>query len=478
MGDIENPWHSRPIDVHRWSDHPEVAGLVDRIWDEYLPSDKTSGPKPKTAFRHQLRVLVLDLYVAWLEDPELCIGVSMSSNYWDTSSRYNAIHISKKIIPIIRDLAEAGLIDLAKGSYSGPYVRGNRTTRIRASELLQGWFADAVFSREDVGRVAGEETIILRGADDGTLVEYEETDETTRMREDLRRYNEVVAAAFIDIPLLDDPIVEGVNIDHHHKLTRRIFSRGDWRCNGRFHGGWWQQINSDWRSKIFINDTPAVEVDFRSLHISILSLQCGVELTEDPYAVPEILIPGTVPALQRKLIKRLTLTAINANSKDAAFRAFRDGFPADHLGKTLTNDQIEVLLAAFLERVPHLEDRLFADQGIRLMNLDGLITERVHRHFAEQGVPVLSVHDSYIIDYTRVAELKWAMAEASEAVVGTALAASNQFFGLDEVDDPAADHVRDYVVWRQTARSEGYLGRLAEHEQRTGVGIEPYVLDQ
>ncbi len=27
MGDIENPWHSRPIDVHRWSDHPEVAGL-------------------------------------------------------------------------------------------------------------------------------------------------------------------------------------------------------------------------------------------------------------------------------------------------------------------------------------------------------------------------------------------------------------------------------------------------------------------
>ncbi len=33
MGEIENPWHSRPIDVHRWSDHPEVAELVDRIWD-------------------------------------------------------------------------------------------------------------------------------------------------------------------------------------------------------------------------------------------------------------------------------------------------------------------------------------------------------------------------------------------------------------------------------------------------------------
>ncbi|WP_039966364.1 hypothetical protein [Roseobacter sp. MED193] len=51
--------------------------------------------------------------MAWLEDPELCIGVSMSSNYWNTSSRYNALHISKKIIPIIPALDVADLPDLA-----------------------------------------------------------------------------------------------------------------------------------------------------------------------------------------------------------------------------------------------------------------------------------------------------------------------------------------------------------------------------
>ncbi len=49
MGDIENPWHSRSIDVHRWSDHPEVVQLCDRIWDGYLPNDQTTGPKPKGA---------------------------------------------------------------------------------------------------------------------------------------------------------------------------------------------------------------------------------------------------------------------------------------------------------------------------------------------------------------------------------------------------------------------------------------------
>lgn len=46
-----NPWHSRPIDVHRWSDHPEVKELVDRIWDGFLGekiAERTRGPKPTT----------------------------------------------------------------------------------------------------------------------------------------------------------------------------------------------------------------------------------------------------------------------------------------------------------------------------------------------------------------------------------------------------------------------------------------------
>ena len=32
MAEIENPWHSRPLDVHRCSDHSEVGELVEKIW--------------------------------------------------------------------------------------------------------------------------------------------------------------------------------------------------------------------------------------------------------------------------------------------------------------------------------------------------------------------------------------------------------------------------------------------------------------
>ena len=49
--------HSRLLDVHRWSDHPEVNAFVDDIFNTYF--------KQKTKIRKKhLKVVLLDLYVA------------------------------------------------------------------------------------------------------------------------------------------------------------------------------------------------------------------------------------------------------------------------------------------------------------------------------------------------------------------------------------------------------------------------------
>ncbi len=84
---------------------------------------------------------------------------------------------------------------------------------------------------------------------------------------------------------------------------------------------------------------------------------------------------------------------------------------------------------------------------------------------------MLSVHDSFIIDYTRVTELKRVMQEASAAVVGRAMAVSASGPGLDEMD-PA---VRlDFEAWTQTSRCHGYLGRMKAWEARVGLEVTPY----
>jgi len=54
--------------------------------------------------------------------------------------------------------------------------------------------------------------------------------------------------------------------------------------------------------------------------------------------------------LQRTIIKKLVLTALNARDKKTAFASFRDGFPAGHMAKGITNEELVALLGAFTQR--------------------------------------------------------------------------------------------------------------------------------
>ena len=57
--------HSRILDVHRWSDHPETNSFVNHVYERYL------GPVPGESRKIQkkhLKVVLLDLYVAWQTD--------------------------------------------------------------------------------------------------------------------------------------------------------------------------------------------------------------------------------------------------------------------------------------------------------------------------------------------------------------------------------------------------------------------------
>ena len=51
-------------------------------------------------------------------------------------------------------------------------------------------------------------------------------------------------------------------------------------------------------------------------------------------------------------------------------------------------------------------DELFTDQIVNLMYQDSLITEYVIKKFTYSDVPILSFHDSFIIQYDQVLNLK------------------------------------------------------------------------
>ena len=173
--------------------------------------------------------------------------------------------------------------------------------------------------------------------------------------------------------------------------------------------------------------------------------------------------------LQRALLKKLLLTAINARDAKSAFRSFREGYAAGHMAKGLTNEELSAFLAAFTAKHPHLADSICSDQGIRLMNVDAQIAARLLNRFTLHGIPVLCVHDSFIVPYTHVRALRGTMRRASEAVVGVPLTVEASAPGLDEMGNRPEDVRLDYVAWRQSPRCPGYLSRLASHEERWGA---------
>ena len=263
-------------------------------------------------------------------------------------------------------------------------------------------------------------------------IEYEDTDFTKDIRKDLKAYNKLLQQTYVDIATLEEPFVvrtkkdgstQRIKIDQSKKFVRRVFSRGDWNCNGRFYGGFWQQVGSEYRKHIYINDTPTVEVDYKGLHAAILSAEKGIVNDGDRYELGTIVCPRLEKQQQRKAVKLLVLAAINAKDRKSAFGAFRQAQPNGSVEKTLTNDELGLILDTFLKQHPYLEDGICSDQGIRLMNVDSNITNFIIKEFVKRQKPILSVHDSYIVGTRDVELLRASMRKDSLHVVGVDLAA-------------------------------------------------------
>ena len=475
-----DPNYSKPLDVHTWSDHSEINKLVDELWFQVVEPalGGKSNNKGKSGPKRQLKVLLLDLYVAWRDDPTLCIGVNRNSNAYKVDTRYNALHISRKIVSVIDVLVETNYLDYIHGSHDRTHNgKFSRTSRIRPSLQLQDKFSELGVPELSIAQNYQQETVILtdyetdaegnftksNGKKKRQYIEYDDTDVTNDIRRDLESYNQLLKETYVDIASLKEPFVvrtkkdgtkQRIKIDQSKKFVRRIFSRGDWNCNGRFYGGFWQQVGSDYRKDIYIDDSPTVEVDYKGLHAAILSAEKGIVCSGDRYDLGSIVCSKLDQKQQRNTVKLLVLAAINAKDRKSAFGAFRQAQQTGSVEKTLTNDELQLLLDTFLQQHPYLEDGICSDQGIRLMNVDSHITNHIINEFVKREKPILSVHDSYIVNTRDVELLRDCMTEASLRVVGVNLAAEQELPSYQQIMSSRHQDYDAYLYFFRTALEE------------------------
>jgi hypothetical protein len=244
----------------------------------------------------------------------------------------------------------------------------------------------------------------------------------------------------------------------------------NWTKGGRFYGGWWLQIGREMRKEIYINDQPTVEVDYKAFHPNLLLN----DPVYDPYHLEELVLPDVIKTRsdQRDVIKALVLMAINATSAAKAFQAFRRDQKKGSPFKTLDNHQLQTLMDAFTNTYPELEDQLNTGKALHLMNLDSKIASLVLNHFTEQGISVLCIHDSFIIQRDKAQDLRKALEIASVQVAGKRIAQDSKA-NVDQIRAQVQGNIKGYeklkpvtiTIPRQVTPTEEYTIRKAKHRR-------------
>lgn len=206
-----------------------------------------------------------------------------------------------------------------------------------------------------------------------------------------------------------------------HPRLVAVFNNGDWNQGGRlyaherFEGVNYQSLNSETRSTIEIEDQPTIERDFRALHVSMLYAREGKQYSADPYAVVDMKF--------RPLAKAAMLRLLNADSREVAVASLRkdceslEGVEGLSLRKSKlvrAYEECEDLDKIFTQlEVSHepIAKYFYSGVGLSLQAVDSLMALELVSHFADKGIVVLPVHDSFIVQSKYDEELVTKMKE-------------------------------------------------------------------
>ncbi len=491
--------YSRVLDVHVWSNYKEVNDFVSLIYDAYFSSQNGK----KSVSKRHIKLVLLDLYVAWITDPDLNVSVTMTRDFYSKSfgtndSRYNELNISAKTIGVVHTLRENGLIGYVKGKEAEEGFVHGFVSRIWAEPLLVSMFEKAAFHELMIWNEDEREVIVLHGPVEkikgkkkvkAKPVGYDETEETQSQRLIVQEYNELLERTFIDIGEAETPVLtiekragskdpdkpHHVHITHKSKWTRRIFNNSSFTNSGRSLVGFWQRIGEDHRKKILINDEETRELDFSSLHPVLAYANAGVDYWKENQVGPyDIAVAGIDDSkVAREIVKKLLLLALNARDEASLFKAFRSEFDYSLLDEefSFTNPVLSKILDSIKARHSIIADQIATGAGTKLMNLDGKIVEFVIKRFLLSNTPVLSVHDSFIVQTSQRDKLSTAMKDAWVSITGQDVTKYKQ--NMPMYQDAVAWRHLDYVFYldrmadlpKAQIRTTGYLNRLNKHNK-------------
>ncbi|RMC32439.1 hypothetical protein C9E81_18840 [Paracoccus alkanivorans] len=395
---------TRDVDIDRLA--ADLTGTAFRHW-----VGGYTQRKPKASMvanvRCCLRLIVLNLLHAESAGAAgLPVGIPTGKDRLYSEKRYHpAFMTATAFLTAMKALMECGLMERTARGYHLP--EHSQVGRYRLEVAVRRDIRRSRANNTDCFHVHPDSETIRLKDESRRLTDYRETAETRRMRENLSVINSVLDTADISTA---GPLCRGRDFEGEPLLGQRylyrVFNNNSFGQGGRFYGGWWQCVRKHIRPLILINGLPTIEADYRGLHPAILFAERGLEIPDDPYSpvpVPASAAKGSaaVKKTWRAAVKETFNAMLNATGSTVA----PEDFDTEPHGMTKARFRQHVR-----DAFPMLTGEFGSGVGMRLQRADSDLMEAVMMHFADQGIPVLPVHDSAIIQREHTDELVAVMA--------------------------------------------------------------------
>jgi hypothetical protein len=239
-------------------------------------------------------------------------------------------------------------------------------------------------------------------------IDYEDTPKTERFRSILRTINECFLNHWADLRIKDTEVTKLAEcikqddnkepVDLSRRTLTRIFTNGSFEEGGRFYRGWWQNVPSEYRKYITIDEAVTTEYDFSQLSPHMLYFPYNYEMgNEDAY-------DRVLDGQHRDVVKQAFNAMVQASTQ------------LNHKPDKINLDGLEMdwreLRQRVLEAHKPIQNLFFTGIGNKLQFKDSCIAESVMLQFAIQNQVALPIHDSFIMHQGFAGDLEEAMRRA------------------------------------------------------------------
>jgi hypothetical protein len=210
-----NNWYEDAMELEPrlMSVMPQSKVIADILFAEVSP--KLTNTKEKHLYKDALKLILLNLYVAWCFIKS--VRYSRNKNDYRHDKRYGLLYFKRdRILPIVDALLELGYIQQSIGHYYAKRGTG-RQTRIWATEKLILLFQVNAFDHPGIIQRAQPEEIIQLKDDKKMLIGYSDESFINDMRNNLEDYNNFISQQEITVEI---PSGVEVNQGYLNKLHR------------------------------------------------------------------------------------------------------------------------------------------------------------------------------------------------------------------------------------------------------------------